>query len=182
MSEQLFKLSPHRDLQCYFLTPSAIAAMSGATASGFTLSGKWRQQFDWAVVEWNRDNVLDHPSLKPLPDGDLSGLTLSYQEERIGCIPFESNLAPIVDWNNIRIWAPGADGTETVYHVNLWPSYTKAVEGNYISASGTMTLIASPGTGSRVGLALLESHHFYTVQAGDSLSQIAAGHCAGLSI
>ena len=32
MAEQLYKLSPDRDLQCYFLMPSAIAAMSNATA------------------------------------------------------------------------------------------------------------------------------------------------------
>jgi hypothetical protein len=175
MAEQLYKLSPHRDLQCYFLTPSAIAAMSGASASGFTVSGKWRQQFDWAVVEWNRDNTFDHPSLRPLPDGDLSGLVLSYQEERTGCIPMESNLVPVVDWNNLRIWATDNDGNENVYHVNLWPSYATAIEGTYIAASATMTLMASPGVSNRVGLALLESHHYYTVQAGDSLEQIAAG-------
>jgi hypothetical protein len=85
MAEQLFKLSPHRDLQSYFYQPSAIAALSGASESGFTLSGTWRQQFDWAVVEWNRDNVFEHPALRYLPDGDFSGLTLSYIEERIHC-------------------------------------------------------------------------------------------------
>ena len=175
MSEQLFKLSPHRDLQCYFLTPSAVAAMSQASASGFTLSGKWRQQFDWAVVEWNRDNVFDHPSLRPLPDGDLSGLTLSYQEERIGCIPMESNLIPVVDWNNLRIWASDDQGNEQVYHVNLWPAHATAIEASYVPASATMVLSNSPGDNNRVGLALLENHHYYMVQPGDSLSEIAAG-------
>jgi len=38
-----------------------------------------------------------------------------------------------------------------------------------------MTLSSSPGVGNRVGLALLESHHFYTVGPGDSLEQIAQG-------
>src|ERR1700743_2105453 len=103
MGEQITKLTPDRDLQCYFLTPSAIAAMSGATSTGFIVSGKWRQQFDWAVVEWNRDNVFEHSSMRYLPDGDLSGLVLSYHEQRIGCIPFESNLVPVVDWNDLRI-------------------------------------------------------------------------------
>jgi hypothetical protein len=42
--ETLQKLSPHRDLQCYFEHPSAIAAISGATAGGFTVSGTWRQE------------------------------------------------------------------------------------------------------------------------------------------
>ena len=79
MAEQLTKLRPDRDLQCYFERPSAVAALSGASANGFTVSGCWRQQFDWAVIEWNRDNVFEHPALRNLPDGDLSGLQLSYR-------------------------------------------------------------------------------------------------------
>src|SRR5947209_20174483 len=110
MPEHLFKLNPERDLQCYFLTPSAVAAMSGASAPGLTVSGKWRQQFDWAVVEWNRDNVFEHPALRPLPDGDLSGVVLSYEETRTGCIPVESNLYPVVDWPNLRLWTEDAQG------------------------------------------------------------------------
>ena len=76
MPEQIQKLSPHRDLQCFFFQPSAVAALSSASATGFTVSGTWRQQFDWAVIEWNRDNVYEHPLFRNLPDGDLSGLTL----------------------------------------------------------------------------------------------------------
>ncbi|MGA8599686.1 MAG: hypothetical protein WB676_33600 [Bryobacteraceae bacterium] len=95
MAEQLQKFSPHRDLQCYYFQPSAIAAMSSASATGFTLSGSWRDQWDWAVVEWNRDNTFEHPLLRYLPDlgaNDLSGLTLSYIEERTNCVPLESNI------------------------------------------------------------------------------------------
>ncbi len=192
MPEQIYKLSPNRDLQCYFLTPSAVAAMSQATNSGFVVSGMWRQQFDWAVVEWNRDNVFEHPALRYLPDGDLSGLTLSYQEQRSGCIPFESNLFPVVDWNNVRIWAPNIEGlpntsgvSETVYHVDLAvlpgnespnnPSHITPV-GNYTPAQATMTVNTTPGTaGDRVGLAFLEEHYYYTFQGGEDLATIAAG-------
>lgn len=181
MAEQISKLTPDRDLQCYFLMPSAIAAISGASDSGFTVSGKWRQQFDWAVVEWNRDNTFEHPALRNLPDGDLSGLILTYQEQRENCIPIESNLVPIVDWNNLRIWATDETGTENLYHVPLWPNCAAPVEGSYTAASSTMTLIASPGTGARVGLALLESHFYYTVAAGDSLASIAQGVAANLN-
>ena len=176
MAEQLYKLSPDRDLQCYFLMPSAIAAMSNATGNGFTLSGKWRQQFDWAVVEWNRDNVFEHPALRNLPDGDLSGLTLSYVEERTGCIPFESNLFPVVDWHNLRVWAPPAPGagtTELVYHVDLAGLITPI--GNYVPASAKMTVVASPGEGIRIGVALLETHYYYEPLPGDDLSAIARG-------
>jgi len=163
--------------------PSAIAAMSNATATGFTLSGKWRQQFDWAVVEWNRDNVFEHPCLRCLPDGDLSGLALSYVEERLGCIPFESNLFPVVDWHNLRVWAPPPPDaipdhlppgtTEVVYHADLAGLITPI--GNYVPASAKMTVLASPGDGRRIGVAMLESHVYYTTNAGDDLATIAHG-------
>ena len=90
MAEQLTKLRPDRDLQCYFQQPSGVAALSATSASGFVVSGSWRQQFDWAVVEWNRDNVFEHPALRNLPDGNLSGVKLSYQETRSNCIPLDS--------------------------------------------------------------------------------------------
>ncbi|HTU48146.1 MAG TPA: hypothetical protein VMF91_24005 [Bryobacteraceae bacterium] len=175
MAEQIYKLTPDRDLQCYFLMPSAIAAMSQASDSGFAVSGKWRQQFDWCVVEWNRDNVFEHPALRYLPDGDLSGLTLTYQESRTNCIPLESNLDPVVDWNNLRVWATDDSGVENLYHVNFSLANATPVAGNYVGATATMTLTASPGVGNRVGLALLENHHYYKVQTTDTLKDIAQG-------
>lgn len=173
MSEQLYKLTPNRDLQCYFLTPSAIAAMSQSSDTGFTVSGKWRQQFDWAVVEWNRDNTFEHPALRYLPDGDLSGLTLTYTEQRQGCIPIESNLYPVVDWDNLRIWATPEGGVETVYYVPIATLATPV--GDNVPASATMTLMASPGTTNRAGVAMVEQHYYYIVADGDSLTNIAAG-------
>ena len=103
MPETLEKLRPDRDLQVYFERPSAIAAMSGATPAGFTASGTWRQQFDWCVIEWNRDNVFEHPRFRNLPDGDLSGLTLTYEETRDNCIPLDSDLYPTVEWPYLRV-------------------------------------------------------------------------------
>ena len=82
MAEYLDKLRPDRDLQVYFERPSAIAAMSSAGEHSFVASGTWRQQFDWCVIEWNRDNVWEHPLFRNLPDGDLSGIQLTYEEER----------------------------------------------------------------------------------------------------
>jgi hypothetical protein len=181
MSEQISKLTPDRDLQAYFLTPSAIAALSSANSTGFVLSGKWRQQFDWAVVEWNRDNVFEHPSLRNLPDGDLSGLTLTYQESRMGCIPFQSNLFPVVTWDRLRLWVANDDGTDTIYYVNLM-DYAVSISGSTVAASATMTLVASPGVGNRAGLAFLEEHYYYIVGATDELSDIAAGIAAAINL
>ena len=102
MPETLNKLTPDRDLQCFFFRPSGIAALSAASSSGFTVSGTWRQQFDWAVIEWNRDNVYEHPAFRYLPDGDLSGLALSYKETRTNCIPLDSTLFATVAWPSLR--------------------------------------------------------------------------------
>src|SRR5216683_7274977 len=103
MPNTIEKLRPDRDLQCFFFRPSAIAALSSASPAGFTVSGTWRKQFDWTVIEWNRDNVFEHPAFRYLPDGDLSGLVLTYEEERSNCLAMDSSLFPTVDWPFLRV-------------------------------------------------------------------------------
>jgi hypothetical protein len=171
MPDQLFKLSPHRDLQSYFERPSAIAAISDASETGFCLSGTWRQQFDWAVVEWNRDNVFEHPSFRYLPDGDLSGLTLSYEETRSGCMVLDSSVYPVVDWPFLRIWTD-LNGVEKFHRVRL-KDYASPVEGSYAPATAEFELLGLPAGGDYVGLAWLEEHHTYQVYGSDSLESIA---------
>jgi hypothetical protein len=84
-------------------------------------------------VEWNRDNVFEHPALRNLPDGDLSGLCLSYQEVRTNCIAMDSSLYPSVEWPFLRIWAE-SEGVENLYDVPLY-GYAAAVDGSFASAS-----------------------------------------------
>ena len=167
MAEQLTKLRPDRDLQCYFERPSAVAALSGASANGFTVSGCWRQQFDWVVIEWNRDNVFEHPALRNLPDGDLSGLQLSYQEVRTNCIPLDSTLYPTVDWPYLRIWATASGGTETLYKVPL-KNYATA-SGAYTDATVTFQLQGTATAGDYIELAWLDQHFNYRLTGGDTM-------------
>ena len=176
MADTLTKLRPDRDLQCYYFQPSAIAALSGASATGFTLSGTWRQQFDWAVVEWNRDNTFEHPMFRNLPDGDLSGITLSYREARTNCIPMDSDLYPTVDWPSLRIWAdPGAG--EQVYYVKLM-NYATPAAGSYVPATATMTLGGTPTTGDYIGVSFLSEQYNYQLYGTDTIdsaiTQLAA--------
>jgi len=183
------KLRPDRDLQCYFFEPSAVAALSGASPSGFTVSGCWRQQFDWVVVEWNRDNVFEHPALRNLPDGDLSGLTLSYTERRTNCIPLDSTLYPTVDWPCLRIWADDdAEGNETIYYVPL-VNYAESVEGKYGASSAVFELTGAVTENDYVELAweagdgtpAYDRHATYKIASGDTLATAAATLTAAIN-
>jgi len=172
MSEQLTKLQPNRDLQCYFQEPSAAAAMSATSASGFTVSGCWRQQFDWAVVEWNRDDVFEHPSLRKLPDGDLSGVRLSYQETRTNCIPMDSTTYDSIGWSSLRIWEESG-GVENFHSVPLKPYATPV--GSYTQPTVQFQLQGTLTPGDYIELAWLDQHSNYQIAAGDTLASAVAG-------
>ena len=173
------KLTPDRDLQSFFFHPSAIAAISGASGNGFTVSGTWRQQFDWAVVEWNRDNVYEHPALRNLPDGDLSGLVLTYEETRTNCIPLDSDLFPTVDWPSLRVWA-GDDPAADPYFVPL-KDHAVAIEGSYQSAYADFTLSGTAMAGEFVGLGYLGLSYTYQVVAGNTLDDIVQAITDGMN-
>jgi hypothetical protein len=178
MTEQLSKLRPDRDLQCYFQRPSAVGALSGASASGFTVSGCWRQQSDWVVIEWNRDNVFEHPALRNLPDGDLSSLQLSYQEVRTNCIPLDSTLYPTVDWPYLRIWA-SSGGMERLYKVPL-KNYATAV-GEYTDATVTLQLQGTATAGDYIELAWLDQHFNYRLTASDTMESAVSALAAAIT-
>ena len=173
MPDELTKLRPDRDLQCYFQEPTAVAALSGTSAAGFTVSGSWRQQFDWAVVEWNRDNVFEHPALRNLPDGDFSQIKLSYQETRTNCVPIDSTSYDPVGWSYLRIWEESG-GSENLHCVPLLP-FATAVSGGYAQATAQFSLQGSPTAGDYVELAWLDQHSNYLVSATDTLDTIVAG-------
>jgi hypothetical protein len=175
----LEKLSPDRDLQCYFQRPSAIAALSGASPTGFTVSGTWRQQFDWAVIEWSRDNVFEHPAFRYLPDGDLSGLTLTYEETRLNCIPMDSDLFPTVYWPSLRVWADDGTG-EKLYKVPL-KNHATAIAGSYQAATVQFQLGGTVTAGDYVGIAFLAEHYPYQMNAGDTLAFAIQNIVAGVN-
>ncbi len=166
MPETLQKLRPDRDLQCYFERPSAIAALSEATPTGFVVSGTWRQQFDWAVIEWNRDNVFEHPALRNLPDGDLSGVVLSYEEERSNCMLMDTTIFATVDWPSLRVWVEGQVGDP--YRVRL-KRYATPVAGSYTPATAQFTLQGTPTAGDHIGLAWAGEQYNYQLNGGDTL-------------
>jgi hypothetical protein len=164
--DSFYKLRPDQDLQCYFEQPSAIAAMSDATADSFRLSGEWRQQFDWAVVEWNRYNPIDHPLWRNLPDGNLAGLVLQYDERRENCMPIDSMLFPTVEWDQLRVWTQ--QGAHLGFHrVPLLP-YAQPIEGAYQPATCSFTLTGMPATGDYVGLSWQTEHRTHQTFANET--------------
>ena len=179
MPDQLSKLRPDRDLQCYFQEPSAVAALSGTSPSGFTVSGCWRQQFDWVVVEWNRDNVFEHPALRNLPDGDLSGLHLSYEETRTNCIPLDSTTYDSISWSYLRIWEE-SNNTENFHRVPLL-QYAVAADGSYAQPTVVFEFQGTPVAGDIVGLAWLDQYPNYWVVAGNSAADVASGLAANIN-
>jgi hypothetical protein len=183
MAQTITRLQPDRDLQCYFLQPSAVAALSQASPTGFTVSGSWRQQFDWAVVEWNRDNVFEHPALRNLPNGDLTGMSLSYTETRTNCIALDSLWFPTVDWPYLRVWLGGDD---TAYDVPL-ANYATAV-GPYVPAMAQFELQGTPTSLDYIQLAWEDQQFNYQLTPTDTLATainnlayaITAGQATGM--
>ena len=167
----LQKLRPDGDLLCFFFRPSAIAALSNSSAVGFTVSGSWRQQFDWCVIDWVRDNTFEHPAFRYLPDGDLSGLTLTYDETRDNCIPIDSDLFPTIDWPSLRVWSSVA-GVETLSFVPL-KSYATPLVGSYNCASATVTLQGTITAGDFVGVAVSGEHYTYQLLGADTIDSVA---------
>src|SRR5580658_838541 len=164
-------LTPNQDLQCYFYEPSAVAALSATSPSGFTVSGSWRTQSDWVVVEWNRDNVFEHPLFRYLPVSDLSGLQLSYQETRTNCIAIDSVLYPTVDWPYLRVWADPGTG-EQIYRIPLFSNATP-VAGSYAPSSATFELQGAATGGDYIELAWDEEHYTYQLYGADTLESAA---------
>src|ERR1700691_1551018 len=165
-------LTPNQDLQCYFYEPSAVAALSSTSPSGFTVSGSWRTQSDWVVVEWNRDNVFEHPAFRNLPDSDLSGLQLSYRETRTNCIGIDSVLYPTVAWPYLRVWADPGTG-EQIYTIPLLANAMPA-SGSDIPASATFELQGAATAGDYIELAWDEEHYTYQLYGVDTLATAAA--------
>jgi hypothetical protein len=163
------KLRPDVDLLCYFKRPSAIAAISNATATGFMVSGTWRQQFDWCVVDWVRDNTFEHPAFRNLPDGDLSGLTLTYDETRTNCIALDSDLFPTVDWPSLRVF----NDTDVLPKFVTLRNYATPLEGSYICASATVQLQGTLTSGDYVGIAFMGEHYTYQVLGTDTIDSVA---------
>src|SRR5581483_6390986 len=129
---------PHRTMHLEGVSAyGAGAALWGASESGFTVSGVFRDAADFAVLTlWDRDDFYGHPRWSYLPDGNFSGLVLDFDVAFQGIQAFESNKAPWTDWPYLDCQLMnGHRPQKKLIELATGP-------GGRIGASGTFTLNA----------------------------------------
>jgi hypothetical protein len=187
MSETISKLQPHRTLYLQGMGRTSgdgygcVAALSQASASGFTLSGEWVAQDDFAVVVlWDADQgsidgLTSHPRLGYLPDWRFDGVTLQFTLAVTNCIPIDSAWYPVVTWPYLMVTF--ADGAQQ--QVSLLANATPAA-GSYAQPTATFTLSGTPAVGDVIGLCWLNYSYSYTLAAADTLASAVAGLAAAI--
>ena len=147
--DAIYKLQPTRTIHLQGASYlGAAAALHSASETGFKVSGVFRDAADFAVlVLWDRDDFFGHPRFSYLPDGDLSGITLSFDLHYDNLQPIDSPKFPTIDWPYLNCLK--TDGT--LVQLRLFDRAT-LVGGTYSKAQGTFTLNGTPYGYDRVTL------------------------------
>ncbi|HBY58419.1 MAG TPA: hypothetical protein DEH78_01270, partial [Solibacterales bacterium] len=137
MPERIYKLQPSRTMALRgFDDFGAAAALHSATATGFKVSGVFRDPADFAVaVIYDADNFYEHPSIRYLPDFDFDGLTLTFDVRYTGLSPLDSPKYPTIDWPFLDVIRE--DGTTAQIRLFDWATQ---VGGTYAAASAQFTV------------------------------------------
>lgn len=101
MPETIYKLQPNRTVALRgFDHLGASAAVHGAEADGFQVTGQFRDASDFAVVVlYDADNFYEHPRVRYLPDFDFSGLTLQFDASYSSSLMhLDARRYPTIDW------------------------------------------------------------------------------------
>jgi hypothetical protein len=133
-------MPPHQ-VTSYITTSTACSANisrnHSASESGFKVSGVFRDAADFAVlVLWDRDDFFGHPRFSYLPDGDFSGITLTFDLAYQNLQPIDSPKFATIDWPYLNCLK--TDGS--LVQLRLFDRATQ-VGGTYTAASGTFTLV-----------------------------------------
>lgn len=147
--ETIYKLQPTRTLHLQgFSDFGAAAALHSATETGFKVSGVFRDAADFCVlVLWDRDDFFGHPRFSYLPDGDFSGITLSFDLHYENLQPIDSPKFATIDWPYLNCLTTGG----TLVQLRLF-DHAVQVGGSYVKAEGTFTLSGTPYGYDRVTL------------------------------
>ena len=151
--DQIYKLQPHRTMHLQgFDDYGAAAALWGASDTGFTVSGVFRDLADFAVlVLFQKDDPFGHPLFSYLPDGDLTGLVLDFDVTWQGIQSWESLKNAWTDWNTLDCTVNGV-GQKVSWFGTSGITITCNTSGR-TGASATYTLnLNSPQPGDKVTL------------------------------
>lgn len=173
------KLQPDR---CAYLRGfdgfGANAAITKASATGFTVSGVFRAADDFAVVVlYDTGDFFEHPRNKYLPDPDLSGLVLEFDIRYDGLQPLDSGKYPTIDWPYLDVarW----DGTSA--QIRLFDNATLKSE-TYTQASTVITVAAAPAVAyDRVTIWYENNAADYIATGGESAATVAAALAAAIN-
>ncbi|MDE3166232.1 MAG: hypothetical protein KGN36_10525 [Acidobacteriota bacterium] len=149
--DQLCKLQPHRTMHLQgFDDYGAAAALWGASDSGFTVSGVFRDLADFAVlVLFQKDDPFGHPLFSYLPD--VTGLVLDFDVTWEGIQSWESLKNAWTDWNTLDCTVNGV-GQKVPWFGTSSITITCNTTGR-TGASATYTLnLNSPQPGDKVTL------------------------------
>lgn len=117
----------------------ATAALYAATETSFNVSGVFRSADDFAVVILHdADNNFEHHSMRYLPDGDLSGMTLEMDFDYAGLQPIDSAKFESIPWRSLSfIRMDGSSGVIDLFD----QAETTRVGGTYSAAEGAFTFV-----------------------------------------
>ena len=138
--ETIYKLQPHRTMQLQGSGAyGAGAALWGASDSGFTVSGVFRDAADFAVlVLWDRDDSYGHPRWSYLPDGNFSGLVLEFDVTCQGIQPFESRKSAWTDWPYLTCLTNGQIARKKLIELATGPMGRTGASGVFTLQAGTI--------------------------------------------
>jgi hypothetical protein len=179
-TEAISKLQPHRTLYLRgFDRRGCFAAMTQASASGFTVSGAWSDQADFVVLMlFDADDQFGHLlTNRYLPDFSLAGVTLDFDLVVRGCMSPIGPKYQSVPWGALSY----INSSEASGVVPL-PAPTSTTGG--VAASAFFSIVGTPTNWDRIQIVYLGNEVFDSanfldvITTGQTLAQVAANMAA----
>ena len=166
------KLQPDRTLYIASFTPrSAVGVIHNASATGFRVTGRFNALNDNVILEWNRDNDFEHPSIRYLPNGDFNALTLSYDMSHSGLVDIATELYAYTDFPYLAIYA---GDPEQRYLVPLKNYATPVAGDTHDPASASLDLSGTLEEGDTAAVLFFGEAYWQTAASGDTPADLVA--------
>lgn len=185
-------------------SPAAMHGVSGDPTSGFafTVSGVFRDPAAfWVLVLFDIDDFYGHPRIKPLPDGDLTGVVLEFDVTFSGAVGYDCPKFPAIDWpfvdyvlldgtvggidlslSNAQYLNRPIAGHSGSYAAAANTTATTVSGGTHPAAAATITFaLASPDVGDELFLWFENYLYTYVWSSGDTAATAASAIAAGIN-